>query len=289
MKKNDQNDSRKARHNGVNPYVLFGALGIILVLVSAIFFLLDIEILPGLFMSLGVSVVTVIIVEFIWRRYGGDPIVRAIASLRRAIKQLGELELSGITSIRLKRREFEQPEHLALWCRFLRSAVHVDLMALTLGAEVSGHHEIMMGIKQAISSNLCRVRVLTFHPVQGTQDHQSVVLQRIHEEELLAKGASDRFRGTIRQTWSKFKEMQKEFSKDPVRKRCLELRSTTRITMYLNIIRIDDRMWVSPYLSSQGEETVLLSKYLEHKPHFSSCSKTNSNICGSMRHQIEPM
>jgi hypothetical protein len=252
MKHNDQADSGNVRRNGVNPYILFGALGITLVLVSAIFFLLDMEMLAELFVNLGVSVVAVVIVEFIWRRYGGDPVVRAIMSLRRATKQLGELELSGVTSIRLQRRQLEQPEHLALWCRLLRSATHVDLMAFTLGAEVSGHREIMTGIKQSISSNLCRVRVLTFHPAQETPDPRSVALQRIQEEELFAegRGAKDRFRGTLQQTWSQFQEIQKEFSDDPERKECLQLRSTTHITMYLSIIRIDDRMWVSPYLSS---------------------------------------
>jgi len=252
MKHNDQADDGNARHDGVNPYILFTALGITLVLVSAICFLLKIEMLATLFVNLGVSVVTVVIVEFIWRRYGGDPIVKAIVSLRRAVKQIGELELTGITSIRLQRRQFEQPEHLALWCRLLGSATHVDLMAFTLGAEVSGKREIMAGIRQSISLNLCRVRVLTLDLAQETPDFSSVALQRIQEEELFAegRGARDRFRGALQQTWSQFHEIQKEFSDDPERKECLQLRAVTHTTMYLSIVCIDDRMWVSPYLSS---------------------------------------
>ncbi len=251
---NRQSKNSTGRVNGENPYVyvIFGAIGVVLVLGSIILNLLHMESFAPLALNVGASVLVVVIVELIWRSRGGDPITRAIASLWQATGQLQELKVAGITSVKRPRRDLGVSENVKSWQDYLETATRVDLMAFTLRAQISKYPELMQAIKQAISSNLCQVRVLTLHPFTEASNSGPVILQRINEEKLLAGGggALDRVKGALEETWSQFGKLQQEFSSDPQRKDCLQLRSTHHVTMYVNIIRIDERMWVSPYLAS---------------------------------------
>ena len=252
MKKSQTNNGNP-RRDGMFPYIGFGALGIILLLVSGILFLCEKEPWSGLMLNLGASVLVVVIVELMWRKFfGGDPITRAIASLYSAITELGEMRSAGITSVKIERHELEGVENVELWCHLLANATEVDLMAFTLSRQVTRSIKVMAAIERTISSNLCRVRVLTFRPFTDLSEPDSVALRRIYEESLLPEGAGtkDKFRGALEQTRKQFEIIRQKFANDPERKECLKLASTDQVTMYINTIRIDDRMWISPYLSS---------------------------------------
>jgi hypothetical protein len=255
MKKSQTNNG-DPRHDGINPYIVFGAVGIILLLVSWILFIYNNGVYKepwaGIVLNLGASVLVVVIVESIWKFHGGDPITRAIASLYSAITELGEMRSAGITSVKSKRRELESSDYVDLWCRLLKNATEVDLMAFTLSSQFGGEKDIMTAIEHAISLNLCRIKVLTFRPYTETITPDSVALRRIEEENLIpeGRGAKARFMGSLEQTRQQFDTIRNKFSTDSERKECLKLAETEGATMYMNIIRIDDRMWVSPYLSS---------------------------------------
>lgn len=240
---NEKRTAPAGSEDVLNAYFLFGGLGLTLTLVSAIMTLLRIDLFASLALNLGASVVAVVIVEFTWRHYGGDPIMKAVLSLRHSIRQLGELEAVGMTSIKYPRKELD----VGRWARLLRTATSVDLMAFTLAAEVSKNREVTDAIRQAIESNLCHVRVLTY-PIEDDPKH--LLAQRIAEEEIFAKGAIDRFRGAVLRTWGEFNKMRTDFLKDPKRMGCIELRVTTDLRLYTNVIRIDEQMWISPYLAS---------------------------------------
>lgn len=60
-------------------------------------------------------------------------------------------------------------------------------------------------------------------------------------------GADQRINGGIKQSWKSFWSIKE----NPKHTNYFELHYVTEVTMYMNIIRIDERMWVSPYLSSQ--------------------------------------
>jgi len=248
----DQNRIHNRSKVNVNPYILFGSIGSICILISIIFFLVNTSILPELFLNLGVSIIAVVIVEFVWRRSGGDPITKAITALWRAIRQLEELESSGITSVKVQRRQLEQPKHISLLCRLLETATRIDMMRLTLGAEISKNNKVVKSIENAISSNLSKVRIITLDPNTEPPNPSLILLQRIREEELCseARGANERIRGALRQTWSQLWDIKNKFRNDSERNKCLELRCTHKVTIYMSIVRVDERMWVSPYLSS---------------------------------------
>jgi len=234
-------------------YGLFILVAIILLLVSWILFIFEKEPWAGMTLNVGASVLVVVIVEFLWRKItGGDPITRAIASLYSAITELGEMRSAGITSIKNKRRDLENSEYAALWCRLLENAKEVDLMAFTLSSQFGGKKDIMTALEDAISLNLCQVKVLTFHPYSDTTTPDSVASRRIDEENLIpeAGGARARFMGSLEQTRRQFEAVRDKFSTDLRRQECLKIAETQQITMYMSIIRIDERMWVSPYLSS---------------------------------------
>lgn len=80
-------------------YFLFLSVGVILLLVSLVLKLLQQEFGYELFLNLGISVTAVTIVEYIWKRAGGDPISKAIERLRIATLPLKDLEGTGIARI----------------------------------------------------------------------------------------------------------------------------------------------------------------------------------------------
>jgi hypothetical protein len=174
--KKSQTSNGSPHRDRINPYIVFVAVGIILLLVSVILFLYEKEPWSGLMLNLGASVLIVVIVESIWKFHGGDPITMAIASLYSAITELGEMRSAGITSIKSKRRELENSDYVDLWCRLLKNATEVDLMAFTLSSQFSGEKDIMTAIEHAISLNLCRIKVLTFRPYTETITPDSVAL-----------------------------------------------------------------------------------------------------------------
>jgi hypothetical protein len=277
----------KQNNNKIKPdwgaYVLFLCITVIFILASIICFITEKEMPAYLLLTLGASIFVVLIVEFIWRSYGGDPITKAIISLRQTIKKLGELESSGIASIKLVRRDFEQTEYVNLWRSLIEKATEVDLMAFTLTRQIAGKENIIESLEKAISLNRCRVRMLTFRPFKGDSDINPIAAQRIKEEELLStgKGTREKIHGFLQITWDQVRKIQEKFKKDPQRKDCLKIKATTEINLYVNIIRIDERMWVSPYMSSttggsnpvfeiSGNHTPLFQLYLKEFEHMFS-------------------
>ena len=252
MRRSNRDTGNRRNRDNTVPYVVFGIAGALLVSVSIIFDFREWETAQQVCLNIGITIVAVVIVELMWRRFGGDPITRAISSLWRATNLLKDFEAAGINSIKAQRRQLDSQEHTDLLCKLLDNATHVDLMAWSLRTQIAKHKDIMSAIEDAIRSNRCQVRVLTSCPFHEISECDPQLLQRIREEERLTGGESavDRIRGNITDTWVQFNEIRGKFKNDRARKDCLQIKATNEMMIYTNIIRIDDRMWVSPYSAS---------------------------------------
>jgi hypothetical protein len=243
-------------------YLAFLSLGVLLVALAIVFHQNDT--LYQLLVNLAASVIVVVIIEYIWKTRGGDPITRSIVELKTIIRQIAELERAGIASITLKR---DDPRDQ--WLSQLKTATQVDLMGFTLAAEFSNRREPMEAIKTAIEKNRCKVRVLTLCPADVGINHpegNALKDRRITEEELLvnARGAQLRIDAALTNTWSQFKDFATAWPAAEVQNEAelvgyLHLGWTEKVWLYSNIIRIDGTIWYSPYFAAKrgGESPIV--------------------------------
>jgi hypothetical protein len=236
-----------------SPYFVFTVLATILLLIALIAWQQEVAFVPELLVNIGASILTVVVVEWVWRRQGGDPIVSAITGFQRQIKLLEQFNALGIARLLPSRRELEQPQVITAWCELLRHARQVDLMAYNLARGFTRHGDLMRSLQHAIVNNGCIVRVVTLSPDFEDAETNRILVQRIAEESKKGKSARKRMESGLEDTWERFETMYSELGpKDggSDRREYLKLGFTSEITMYVNLVRIDDRMWVSPYLAS---------------------------------------
>ncbi len=229
------------------PYLVFACVGVILILLAAILKTARDSVFADLLLNVGASVTTVVLVEIVWRRYGGDPILSAIGLLRMSLRQLSELDNLGMVAVRPKRDDGV----ILRWRDGLSRAKQIDLMALTLESEFASKPENMTAIRRAVVGNNCIVRLLTLHPiVDGTEDGDARS-RRISEEDLIGMGARRRIEASLERTYGQFAGLVAEDGdQNKFARGTIEHRWTSKLTIYANIIRIDDRIWFCNYLAS---------------------------------------
>lgn len=160
---------KKARQNKVtndyktegNHYLVFFFTGIAFVLISIIFFSISTEtfefkaVCAELFLNLGISILAVVLVQYIWQRRGRDPIMKAIVLLRKTIKQLEEFNSSGLTSVKSERRKIDQ-DNTSLLCELLKTATSVDMMAFTLSSQIAKRDNVIDSINKLLTLTAAR-------------------------------------------------------------------------------------------------------------------------------------
>lgn len=273
-----QNRGDAARDSGWwKPYVAFGVFALLVFAVSIILKVLDVEPYGGLLLNVSAALFAVVIVELLWRMFGGEPIVQAIASLRASVRQLRELESSGITSIKIERHILTEQPQVEQWDKMLQSATKVDLMAFSLRDFVR-FPQLIDGLEGAIARNLCKVRVITYEMPGADGAIQRLLQQQMDEEEVIEHGAQARMTGRLQGTWPVLLRIADRFQGDPERRDKLELKVARKLLIRATIIRIDNQIWVSPYLSSclggsspafqiSGPDSPLFERYLNEFDH----------------------
>jgi hypothetical protein len=242
-------NSNKSRKKYLLPYVIFGAAGIILIISSFLSSSYGNESAASLLLALGASISVVVFVEIIWKIIGGDPITNAITSLWQATNLLKDLEESGIKSVKAKRSDLDNPGQKKLWYDLIINATQIDIMGHSMRTQITKEKDLMKAIEIAVQKKGCKVRVLTYPPFKDISKCNPVLLQRINEEKRLpgGKSAVDRFRSNIDDTRSQFLTLKNQFKHNREREKCIQIKASSKINLYYNIIRIDDRMWVSHY------------------------------------------
>lgn len=217
-------------------YYLFLSIGIILVLLSICFkFWWRVDFCYELFLNLGVSVLAVTVVEFLWKRVGGDPISKAIDRLRIATQLLKDLEHTGIERVYTERQDSDTRR----WHQKVTAAKEVDLMSMCLSRDWLLRPELREAIENAVRERRTCFRILILDPTS------EVAAQRALEE------GKKEFLPTIEQSLETLRAMREHIPPE-VANTHFQLRVINRTNIYCRIIRADDMMLVTKYLCHCG-------------------------------------
>lgn len=128
-----------------SPYVIFVSFSVIL-LISAI----ELEQQGYSFgsqvlINLGTSVMVVVIVEWLWKNLGGDPLIQAITEFKRLNILVREAEAFGIKRIYIRRGDIDFNQLLF----DIKNAHKIDLMGVNLLANWFGNPAFLPSWGQA--------------------------------------------------------------------------------------------------------------------------------------------
>jgi hypothetical protein len=202
--------------------------------------------------SLGASIAAICIIEWLWEQFGGAPLAQqigdfqtatdgALAQLRTATSSLRDLEGTGVLRMYASRGQ-ELHQRVDLWAELLSHAKEVDLMGLTLYREWFEHERLCAGVRNVLSQNDGQVRIIVLDRDQGSSIKQRLVQPgEIDREGLL--------RGLLGGTYAELKKLVPEM-RPYVQRGALQIRLIRECTLYAMVIRIDDYMFVAPYVAS---------------------------------------
>lgn len=231
-------------------YYLFGGIGVILILVSVIFKQKgeSYDIPYDIFLNIGVSILTISIVEYLWKIKGGDPIITAINRLWKAISFLKDAEESGLEAIHLQRRNIDVHK----WFQIISNAQNVDAMGINLRTNFAKELRLLEIIKQRAISKKCKFRILIFAP-------DSIVTKQRAIEEARHRAALDQISTEMQNTFivelkdslATFKNIRNEIYNDleSQTEEYFIIKLVDKSNFYCSIIRADDVMIVTKYLS----------------------------------------
>ena len=230
------------------PYILFTILGGLLLSLAKVFQ----NFWASLFFDLGIVVIAVVIVEFLWKFVGGDPLLKAIKVLQTSTSLLKDLEGSGIERIYSERKEWEP--NLNDFLQYVASAREVDMMGNVLRNNWMSNQKFIKILERRTQQKECKFRILLLDPDENT----NILKQRSKDEaiwnwndekkEEKAKISYDRMRTDIIESLSQLEMIKSELNEE--NSQYLEIKVVNQSNIYCNIIRADDMMTVAKYLLS---------------------------------------
>jgi hypothetical protein len=239
----------KNTNQGQGTYFFFGSIGVILVLIAVISYQKGsaYSIPFQLCLNIGVSILTISIVEYLWKIKGGDPIIKAINRLWKAISCLRDVEESGIDKIYIQRGKVNLDD----WINNISTAKEVDAMGINLATIISKRPQLRKIIIDRAVTKKCKFRILVLDPASPLTSQRAE--EEANQVSILDHGTLiQRFFANIRGSLLTFQKMREEICKT-IKKdtadRFYAIRVINKSNIYCSIIRTDDKMLVTKYLS----------------------------------------
>ncbi|MHA2171220.1 MAG: hypothetical protein ACXADH_02775 [Candidatus Kariarchaeaceae archaeon] len=236
-------------HRNELPHWIFWIIGGLITIISVLTGLIEgrpWNLISDISLNIGITVLAVGIIDWIWRRIGGDPLMSAINELRTATTLLADLRDTGL------KRLFISREHASERRRYLKSkmsqASEVDMMGINLRSGWISDPDFKKLLQKQTMGGEAKFRIMILDP--GAQ----MTAQRAFEEDY-------RKSGRIAETASESLRILQEIkSKLPVeRQDSLLIKVINETNIYCAVIRVDDLMMVTNYLmhvSGGNSETI---------------------------------
>jgi len=223
----------------VAAYVFFLAVAITLFVLYWVF---QEETWAPVFLALAAALIAIVLVEIIWKLYGGDPITRAIAgvygaivALRTSTSLLRDLDRTGIERIHPQRR-FTNFDN---WYNLINSAQQVDMMGDSLRRDWTARDEFVKTVESRAKEGKCTFRVLVLEPSADSP----ITRQRMIEENDAERRMIANSLFTLN-TLNKIRE-----SLDGEAKEHVKIKVVQGSSLHCYMVRADDRILVANYLS----------------------------------------
>ena len=222
----------------VAAYVFFLVVAITLLVLYWVF---QQETWAPVFLALAAALIAVVLVEIIWKLYGGDPITRAIdevygaiAGLRTSTSILKDLEGTGIERIHFQRRSA-----VDTWLKLIGEAQEVDMMGNSLRRDWTARDEFVKTVESRAKEGKCTFRVLVLEPSTDSP----ITSQRMIEEND-AEGRMIANSLFTLNTLNKIRERLNGEAKEHIKIKVVQVSS-----LHAYMVRADDRILMANYLS----------------------------------------
>jgi hypothetical protein len=204
------------------------------------------QIISDVALNIGISIIAVSVIDWIWRRMGGDPLMNAINELRATTALLADLHETGIKRVFLSREAASERKRDIR--EKMKTAAEVDMMGISLRSGWSSTPEFQEILKKRAVKGLTKFRILVFDP------DKSVTGQRALEED---GQPSNRIAETSAKTLSTILMIKNNLPESD--RDAIKIKVVQETNMYCSIIRVDDFMLVTKYLmhlSGSNSETI---------------------------------
>ena len=222
----------------VAAYVFFLVVAITLLVLYWVF---QQETWAPVFLALAAALIAVVLVEIIWKLYGGDPITRAIAgvyagiaALRTSTSILKDLEGTGIERIHSQRLSAVNS-----WLKLIGEAQEVDMMGNSLRRDWTARDEFVKTVESRAKEGKCTFRVLVLEPSTDSP----ITSQRMIEENDAERRMIANSLFTLN-TLNKIRERLNGEAKEHIKIKVVQVSS-----LHAYMVRADDRILMANYLS----------------------------------------
>lgn len=253
-----------SENRGFMPHWIFWLIGSAIIVFSILTNLIEGKtwsILSDISLNVGITVVAVSIIDWIWRRVGGDPLTNAIHELRSATALLADLRDTGL------KRLFISREHASDMRQYFKSkiaqAYEVDMMGIALRSGWLSDPKFQKILEKSILSGETQFRIMILEP------EAQVTSQRAFEED---HRSSSRISENAGETLRILMEIKNRLPE--AKHESLDVKVIDKTNIYCSVIRVDDQMLVTKYfmhlsggnsetLEIEGEDSIFFLFYLD--------------------------
>jgi len=246
------------------PHWIFWIIGSAVVIIAMLTNLIEGKpwsLISGISLNIGITVIAVSIIDWIWRRVGGDPLTNAINELRSVTTLMADLRDTGL------RRLFVSREHASERRQYFKSkmsqAYVVDMMGIALRSGWLSDPKFQKILEKRAMIGETQFRIMILEP------EATITSQRAFEED---HRQSSRIAETASETLRILSEI-KDRLPDEKRENLL-IKVINKTNIYCSVIRADDQMLVTNYLMHltggnsetleiEGEDSKLFSLYMD--------------------------
>lgn len=236
-------------------FQMFLLSGSVLILAGIIFYQLQCQIASNLLFSLGTTIIAVVLVNFLWEKSGGEPILKSLAILKKSSEIINDSLETGVHKI-LHKRELDYDSINKEIC----TAKEVFIASLVFRAAQS--LELRDSIIKCIKNN-GTVRILIPAP-EITKEGKSQKPLPLELREHAEKDFIDRIGVEIRDTIAFLDDTINNIQNDaPNKAKNFQYKLLSTHVMYCSIMGIDQRIYLTNYLNKyQGKSspTMIIEK-----------------------------
>ncbi|MDG6983058.1 MAG: hypothetical protein JRN28_00660 [Nitrososphaerota archaeon] len=226
-----KHSSREASRTGVLKrlgYLIFLLLGTLLIVFAYVFS--GQALLFNVLISLGTVTLAIPMIQILWLIVGGEPAQAIIREMQDTMR----LEGLGLQRFYQTRSDVDFQNE---WLNYMKNASEVDILAHTGYRFQLQEAKFLEMLEEGVKSRKRRYRIVTY-----SADPSNIVTQLTGNTE----GDLDRLRTLIGLSLSKLDPIIKH---DDKKRPHLQVRLLENHFMYFYILRADDKMLVSPYMT----------------------------------------
>lgn len=186
-------------------------------------------------LNIGVTVLAVSIIDWLWRRTGGDPLMNAIDELRDATTLLADLRDTGLKRLFVSREQANLRKKVTR--DKIAQASKVDMLGIVLRSGWMSEPGFQTLLSKRAKTGETSFRIMILDP------DAEVTKQREREED---RKASQRISRTANETLSILHGIKQQLPQD--KQDHIEIKVIDETNIYCSIIRVDELMLVTNYL-----------------------------------------